>query len=248
MLDVNEIEQEDVDLAVNAMEKLLANNPGLFCDGNIHAYTKILGDLCREVFFILDDKYKISDIANKDFENTCQQILNLATSAMGEDQETVAIITRVLNTIRISSSTIEAETGLNVIDLLIRTWSVANNLLVSPEEKYIIITNITDNILTNGGCLAGISGRLIHIYCSNIRTILEKGQIEKKEANNLQQMQLESSDSDEEERSTKRRRTEKPLLFGESSSVNALVPLSEEEEEYNLGLALSASLSACYKK
>lgn len=247
MLDINAIEYEDVALAVNAMEKLLENNPGLLCDGDIHAYTKLLGDLCREVFFILDDKYKISDLANKDFENTCQQILDLATTVMGKNQDTAAIIAKVLNTIRISNGTIESETGLNVIDLLIRTWSVTNNLLVSPEEKHIIITNITDNILTNGGCLAGVSGRLIHIYCSNIRTILEKAKIEKEEAINLQQIEVESSDSDEDRR-TKRRRTEKPLLFGGSSTVNALVPFSEEEEKHHLDLALSASLSGCYKK
>jgi hypothetical protein len=222
MLDINTIEDTDVNIVVTAMDDLVKNNSGLLSNGNVHGYTRALGVVCREVCLRLDDKYKISDPANKDFENTCQQILALA-GAMGESQAIVDIITRVLNTIRSSNNTIEPETGLNVRDLLVRAWSVANNLLVAPEEKNVIIINITDNILTNGGCLAGISGRLAHIYCSNIRTILEKGKQE----------------NSEEERSHKRRRTEEPVIF--SGTVSSSIPSTKEEENVHLALALSVS-------
>ncbi len=181
MLDISKVEDLDVTLAIKTLEEM---RPIYESSEDIHKHTRFLGPRCRDVFFKLDTQYIISDLANKTIENICAEILKFA----GNDQTVLT----VLNIIKTSSG-IEPETGLDVKDLLIRTWSLACQYPEIKNIKELIIDNLKHNLATGGGCLAGISARLTQPYCELIRIILLNAQREKEHFNRQLRQSLKQS-------------------------------------------------------
>jgi hypothetical protein len=83
-----------------------------------------------------------------------------------------ANVKTVLNSIRTVIGRTEGETGLNISDLLIRTWDLAKQSRYSNACDQVIY-NLEANIIDAGGCLAGIAGRLAQPYLALLQNILE---------------------------------------------------------------------------
>ena len=160
MLSIFDATEEDIELSKNTL-----NNMGAIykLDDNVHNHSKYLGAECQK-FLTLDNRYQISGPSKVNFENVCQQI----TDVSNNDQ----IIVQVLTTIKNFGNGVESETSLNIKDLLIRTWDLTDHYLVAANMKELVIDNLKHNILTGGGCLAGISARLTQPYCNCINWIL----------------------------------------------------------------------------
>ena len=158
------IEELEKDLkTINAeMEKMKP----LYLSGNIHDHTNALGIIYKTISPI-DDKNIFSKQETIDavIEDIAKESRNMPYIETEKNN-----IIRVLNTVKNAGATIEPETGLNVANLLIKTWSLVKN---SPTSKGYVLFCLKDNIEQGGGCLAGISGRLIQPYAAEIKACLE---------------------------------------------------------------------------
>jgi len=122
-------------------------------DDDIHKHTKALGEACRKTLYPMMEKYKICNAQSLD--SVCTQIL--AYSGYDDD------VKKVLNTVKANQRNTEKETQLNVAKLLTETWSLALNHK-EVNAKQLVIDNLKHNYLAKGGCLAGISARLIQPF------------------------------------------------------------------------------------
>jgi hypothetical protein len=152
---------EKVRAEVEVIQKAFIQDP------QVHNHTKKIGATCKTIFYPIDDKYGFSKVKKLDIKVVIQTILKQATEDPGLPE-----ITRVLNTIQDAGADIEPETGLNVAELLVRTWSLAEQDDPLNGFTDIIINCLHDNIPMGGGCLAGISGRLIQPYGTLIQAAL----------------------------------------------------------------------------
>lgn len=150
---------------------------------DIHKYTAYLGAQCKQIFLRLDDKYHLAQAG--DFETIAREI----TALSGND----ASVITVLGSIRAAGSTVDRETGLNIRDLLVRTWGLASHPLapqkITTDEhpgiqinaRQVVVENLQHNKKTGGGCLPGISARLTQPYCTFMTIILEQAMLKQKE-------------------------------------------------------------------
>lgn len=126
-------------------------------------HTSFLGEQ-YQFFRSLDAKYSLSKVL--DFATVAREIL----IASGNDKR----VEIVLGTIRDSRGTPEAETGLNVQELLVRTWFLAQTPLSPSNARELVVLNLVHNKDTGGGCLAGISARLVQPFSHFVDWILNR--------------------------------------------------------------------------
>jgi hypothetical protein len=131
---------------------------------NVHAHTRTIGQLAKELLTI-DNAYQFSSIAGVQFETVAAEIL----ARSGKDPH-VAV---VLNNIRANGTKLDHETGLNIQEQLIRTWTLAKTVNYA-EPREMVIDNLQHNIETGGGCLPGISARLVQPYALFVMAAFEE--------------------------------------------------------------------------
>jgi len=135
-------------------------------ESNVHAHAAQLGAACKQVSAI-DEKYTLSQ--KLDFNQARQEILDHC-----KNEGSVAY---ALNTI--AASNIEPETGLNVKELLVKSWFLAKqSMFKGRNAENLIIDNLKHNTLAGGGCCAGISARLTQPYLFLVKLTLEENKIE----------------------------------------------------------------------
>lgn len=132
-------------------------------DDDVHKHTRTIGPLAKELMLI-DENYKFSAVAQPNFEATAAEIL-----AYSQNDPIVALM---LNNIRANGTRLDHETGLNIQEQLIRTWTLAKTVRYA-EPKDMVIDNIKHNAKTGGGCLPGISARLVQPYANFVLAALE---------------------------------------------------------------------------
>jgi hypothetical protein len=132
-------------------------------NSNVHSHTRAIGSHLKSVFTPIDQKYNLSK--SQDLKAVYTEILEYA----GHDIKVKSALDSILST----AGSIEAETGAHVADLLVRTWDLAKNGHYSNACD-VVIDNLSQNILTGGGCLAGIAGRLVQPYSHFIQAKLEE--------------------------------------------------------------------------
>ncbi len=137
---------------------------------DIHTYTRPLGQLCREGFFPMDEKYQLSFFGDlkAEFNRICPFIEAMTPSG---DK---AVVSRVLGSISEKGATyIDDETRINMMSLLVKAWHLAEKS-GRLENKGLIVDNLRHNIETNGGCYPGIAARLIHPYAMFLNTAMQQ--------------------------------------------------------------------------
>jgi hypothetical protein len=154
------IDKADVDATSRATEALKTR---FSSTDNIHTHTPFIGATCRSSLIPIDDKYGLSREALSSFEETVNEIKEFCSS----DARVVDILGRISG-----SEDIEPETGLNMKDILIRSWAIAKNVTLVYENKGLIIDALKHNIDAGGGCLAGISGRLVAPYSLLVNQVM----------------------------------------------------------------------------
>lgn len=133
---------------------------------DVHKHSKFLGETCRTIIRPLDIKYNLSNI-----EKNLLLVIDEIKSCTPSDK--LPAVTKVLETVLKSGGNIEPETGFNVQELLIRTWFLANSMAAPDNSRELVIDNLFHNIAANGGCLAGISARLIQPYSNFVKWTLD---------------------------------------------------------------------------
>lgn len=135
---------------LNSIRNIVNNLDPIFrLDVNIHLHSRQIGANCLEALR-LDQQHQLSSNA-RNFETVATEIL-----AHSKNNPNVAT---VLNSIRANRNAIENETGLNIADLLVRTWDLTTKARYN-NARDAVIDNLNHNILAGGGCLAGIAARL----------------------------------------------------------------------------------------
>lgn len=162
MICILDITIEEINILLNHLA-LMSKSYSL--EDDIHMHSSFLGEKYKE-FLALDNKYGLS-CNNTDInaQNIYELIINFAKND--------PVIIEILQSIKNFGATIEPETGLNIEDLLIRSWQLSDHCFASANMKELIIDNLLHNKATEGGCLAGIAARLTQPYCCGIGFILE---------------------------------------------------------------------------
>lgn len=210
---------------------------------NVHRYTRKIGDHYRTCFSKIDAEYQIS--APGDFNLIYDDILKYS----GLDP----LVRTALDTIKSSAGKIEHETGINVQDLLVRTWGLAKKLGSYAHACDVVVDNLKQNKLTGGGCLAGITGRLVLPYSMFINHALNENFFGEYDAP-IAPMAPRYDDEDMERaialslseivRQPEIKKLpieEKTLPVEKKELTKAHSP--SENDDFNLALALSASLT-----
>lgn len=109
----------------------------------------------------LDEFYHFSNNVKK-FDDVRKEILGITRENGVVKRNFVEI---ALNTIM--TKKFDNTTGINMLDLLTRIWSLCDNEIVNGLDRY-IPENLNHNKLTGGGCTQGISIRLITPYVTAI--------------------------------------------------------------------------------
>ena len=132
-------------------------------DVDIHTHTRIIGQHYRK-FYQAEQTYHLSS-NNQTVDTVIQEILEKCPDSQK------ANVNRVLNTIKATAAP-DAETGVNLPELLIRTWSFVKKSHIYTNCVELIINNLDHNIITGGGCFPGIAARLIQPYTSFVLYML----------------------------------------------------------------------------
>ncbi|MFO1257119.1 MAG: hypothetical protein U1E78_01660 [Gammaproteobacteria bacterium] len=149
---------------LNTIRTINENLQGVFAlNANIHTYSRQIGTQCRQVLQ-LDQQHQLSSNTG-DFEAVTREILNHS----GNNPRVIT----VLNSIRANRAATEPETGLNIADLLIRTWDLTRKAGYH-NARDVVIDNLNHNIVAGGGCLAGIAARLAQPYLALAANTLEQ--------------------------------------------------------------------------
>ena len=159
MPNVSEITENDLNHLISLIEPIKQIYSS---EANVHDLAKKTGNIFKDVFE-LDRSYSISNTA-LNFNETYKEIIELVNQS-DLDQSIVTNVLKALNVIKSDSRQIEPETGLDVKNLLIRTWSLIKHPNMS-KQCCVIIDSLAHNHLNGGGCLAGIAVRLVNPYCS----------------------------------------------------------------------------------
>lgn len=149
---------------LNTIRTINENLAPIFAlDADIHQHSRRIGSDCLRALR-LDQQHNLS-INSRDFATVATEILNYS----GNNPN----VNTVLNSIRANQGTNEPETGLNIADLLVRTWDLTNKSGYH-NGRDVVIDNLNHNILAGGGCLAGIAARLAQPYLALATSALEQ--------------------------------------------------------------------------
>lgn len=141
---------------IQQAEKTLEEFGAIFKQAtNVHLHTKKLGQACTRVFLKLDNQYQLSKGG---------QTLAMVEADILKFSGNNANVKKVLASIKHPKARKDLETGLNVQDLLIRTWTLACQANNDANARELVIDNLIQNIATKGGCLPGIAARLVQPY------------------------------------------------------------------------------------
>lgn len=170
MICILDITIEEINILLNHLELM---SKSYILEDDIHMHSSFLGEKCK-AFLALDNKYEMSgNNADIDFQNIYELIISFSQNDR--------IVIEILRFIKNFGATIEPETGLNIEDLLIRSWRLSDHCFASANMKELIIDNLLHNKATGGGCLAGIAARLTQPYCCGIGFILKTIKDQKQE-------------------------------------------------------------------
>lgn len=137
-------------------------------EDDIHLHSRTLGAFCRENFVPMDVKYQLSFFG--DIQAEFNRI-RPAIEAIASAADKVAVQT-VLNAIAAKPGVIEAETGMNMMSLLVKSWALVEKSGME-ENKGFIIHNLNHNIEAQGGCDAGIAARLVQPYTTLLNLAMQ---------------------------------------------------------------------------
>lgn len=138
--------------ALQELARMFASN------ADIHTFTRPIGVITRNFFLPFDQRYQVTTATHADFEKTVQEII--ALTKVGDERNKVTI---VLNSIRTMRGKLDAETGLDVMNLLVKTWELAKKIPFANAQS-LVIDNLRHNKDTGGGCYPGIAARLVQPY------------------------------------------------------------------------------------
>lgn len=132
-------------------------------DNDVHCHTRTIGARCRDILYPIEQSYAL-------IENfiSLEQVIDEIHHHPACDANVKAI----LATIKAKGNSIEPETGLNISTLLQKTWSLLKIAHYSDAEG-VVIDVLRHNLLTKGGCLAGISARLVLPYALFLKSSVE---------------------------------------------------------------------------
>jgi hypothetical protein len=137
-------------------EKTLEEFGGIFKQAaNVHLHTRKLGKACKDIFFKLDNQFQLSK-NSLTLAQVEAEILKFSNNH--------PVVKRVLASIKLPRAKLDGETGLNIPDLLIKTWHLASDAYGYDGARDLVIDNLKHNVATGGGCLPGIAARLVHPY------------------------------------------------------------------------------------
>lgn len=137
---------------------------------DIHTHTRRIGQLCRTIFFPVDEHYGLTQSTLEDFERTAAEIQDWANTLPGTDK-----VRTVLNSVRAFRDKTDHETGLPIMQLLMNTWKLAK-MLPHQNAPSLVIENLRHNKETGGGCYPGIAARLVQPYSVFLHEILKDQQ------------------------------------------------------------------------
>ncbi|MBT4962819.1 MAG: hypothetical protein HOI53_02860 [Francisellaceae bacterium] len=124
---------------------------------DIHIHTVKIGQDCRNVLLLNDDRYLLSEPTIESLEVTISEITEYC---MGKSS-----VVGILGIISASSG-VENETGLDIKLMLRKVWALTKNPILAANHSHMgLVTEVLNqNVETGGGCLAGISARLVSAY------------------------------------------------------------------------------------
>ncbi len=152
-------------------------------DDDIHTHTRALAQSYAQ-FYAVDLHYNLSN-RDKSVDTAMLEIQNLTPA------ETLNAVNQALNTIK-NTSQIDAETGLNLQDIFVRTWSLTFKLPNISNVVGLVIDNLAHNAQAGGGCIPGIIARLIQPYSA---FIYESLKVERNNRQNLSDMDDDLSEA-----------------------------------------------------
>lgn len=130
-------------------------------DAHTHTRTLVKEGMPQVINF--DNQFQLSK-SDLTVERVRKEVLALGFSEYANNIQTT------LNAINEKSPIETAETNVDVVNLLSRTWSLANQLDVYQEKiAYILNANVQDK----GGCLAGLVARLYPVYTEMVKMCVE---------------------------------------------------------------------------
>lgn len=221
-----QIEQNDLKSASDTLEEIAK----IFAlEVDIHKHTRQIGQHFHNCFNRIDQKYRLSNF--RDFDTVYNEILGYANNDIA--------VKRVLDSIKRSAGAIEAETRINVRDLLVRTWDLANTSRIYSNIKDVIIENLKHNIQTQGGCLAGISARLVQPYSYLIHAIISNQYINEFNAGIMVSNEIDNDYDDDFELAIA---MSKSLSFADAPTYSPFSQNDELENDEDMQLAIAMSL------
>lgn len=149
-------------LELTALNEILSE----ICDreDNIHEHTQIIGQFYQRFYAV--------DIENN-FSSNNESLEVIIKEILAECPESKrANVTWVLNKIK-ATTLADTETGVNVQQLLTRTWSLCTTHYLYSNAIAELIKNLDHNILAEGGCVPGIAARLIQPYAAFVLKMLK---------------------------------------------------------------------------
>lgn len=193
---------------------------------DIHTHTRAIGQHFNTCFFPIDKKHQLSQVEN--FETVAAEILREA-----ENDPRVA---RVLNSVRANGARLDGETQINIMDLLVRTWNLAKNPLNYANAREVVLDALKHNIDTGGGCLPGISARLVAPYANFVNYLLNPQPVAQNRGDAALEQALQESAALAESAE------DAALRRALAASRNVSKRSANDDAELELALALSASL------
>lgn len=146
---------------IQAMRDVVGQVNGL-CEQvvDIHSHTRKLGDLGREC---MRRENLFIEQLNEVYEPINTPMATLMADILAKcPQPQKANVATVLTTISNMAAN-EGETGLNAQYLLQRAWALRNTYSNGAQQ---IMDNLDHNMITKGGCPAGIAARLVQPYAA----------------------------------------------------------------------------------
>lgn len=163
-----ELEVSILDSALQQLSQHSQEASAIFAqEVNIHQHTVRLGELCTQYFMPFDQQFSISD-STMPLATVIAEI-NAFTAQQHPDKG--ASVKTILGSI--ADGAVVAETNLVLSEQLIRTWSLAKHAFSPANTMDLIVENLHHNIAADGGCLPGISARLIQPYMAILKHIAQ---------------------------------------------------------------------------
>lgn len=138
---------------------------------DIHKHTRVIGEVCRSIVDIEQRFFTIPETA------TLSKVVQEISEYSGNDPT----VLRVLQSIVSQGEKCDHETQLNSGRQLISVWELTK-VSCYADAQDVVIDNLKHNLQTGGGCLPGISARLVqpylallqqYVYDSNTEQLLD---------------------------------------------------------------------------